>query len=159
MQTHLSLSVSLLLPSLSLSLSLSFFLSFFLIYSFLIWYIPTTVSPPSTPLSSLPSPLFFRATPHPFPRQKRATLPDRTKQTKTNYNKIRQKPSCWEWTRQPNRRKRVSRAGKRIHNNPAPTVRSLPKHQVNHHRIYTENLLQTHLSLPLQCLWDYLNPA
>ena len=46
-----------------------------------------------------------------------------TKQDKTNDNKTRQNLSYQGWTRKPNMRKSVLRAGKRVRDPTTPTVR------------------------------------
>ena len=56
--------------------------------------------------------------------QKRADLQEKTtKQDKTNDNKTRQNLSYQGWTRKPNMRKSVLRAGKRVRDPTTPTVR------------------------------------
>lgn len=49
--------------------------------------------------------------------------------------------------RQSNSRKRVQRAGKRVRNTPAPTVRSPTKTPTNSHNLYTEDLAHIHAEL------------
>ena len=61
--------------------------------------------------------------------QRRACLQKTaTKHDKRKYNKSRQKPSQRGWTRQTNEKRRVPKAGKRVKNTPASTVRSPTKH-------------------------------
>jgi hypothetical protein len=56
--------------------------------------------------------------------KKKAGLKKTTnKQDKTRYNKSRQKPSYWSWTKEPKRRKRISISGKSTKVTPAPTVK------------------------------------
>lgn len=71
------------------------------LYYSLIYYILTTVSPPSTPPSSpdtqLPSPQIYSSSVFP---PKRAGLPGRsTEHSVTSSNKTRHKPSCQSWMR------------------------------------------------------------
>lgn len=49
------------------------------------------------------------------------------KQTKTKYNKEREKPLYPDWTTQPNRTQMFSRADKTVKDTPAPTVWSHTK--------------------------------
>lgn len=78
-----------------------------------------TVSPPSA--SPKPS-LSPKSTPPPFPLQERIGLRREISQMRQNkVQQDRQEPSYRSWTRPPNRRERVSRAGKRVRHT-APTV-------------------------------------
>ena len=61
----------------------------------------------------------------------------------TKYNKPRSKPPHQGWARQPSRRKRVPRAGRRVRDTPTPTVRSPTKTQANKLNMYAEDLGQT----------------
>lgn len=93
---------------------------FFKINSSLIQYISTPSSAPSTP----PSPPHLPSPPGPFPfpivsLQKRAGIPGISiKHGITILNKSRHKPSFQGLMKQPSRRKGVTRAGKRVSDNP-----------------------------------------
>lgn len=84
------------------------------VYSSPIQYIPTLISgPPLLPLAPyFPLPQILSSS---VSIQKTAGLPEgSTKQSITNYNKSRHKPSRQGCTRQPGRRKRISKEGKRL---------------------------------------------
>lgn len=82
----------------------------------------------SSPPTSLPYHHHTGSTPSLFLLQKKADLQKLTNtQNKTRCYKTRQKSSCWGWARQSNKRKRVSRASKRVRHILTPTVRSLTK--------------------------------
>lgn len=83
-------------------------------YYFLIYSIPTAVSPPSTP--SLPPSLSPRSTSL-FSFRKKADLPEiSTKHSLIIYIKTCHTSSCQGWTRQQTRRKRAPRVGERVRN-------------------------------------------
>lgn len=111
--------------------TLHFLLFFpFKIDSSFIQHIPTTVPQPTPPI--YPHPLSPRSAPLPFCFQKREDFQKMTvKQDKACYTMTRRKPSYLDWRKKPNRRKRVSQAGKRVRDTSAPT-----KHQANCNNIH-----------------------
>lgn len=89
---------------------------YYFFYIFCFKYILTTVSPPSKPpsLSQISSSSSSSISP-----QKIADFPRiSTEQDRTRYNQTRQKPSSKGWAKEPTRRKRVSKAGRRVRGNP-----------------------------------------
>lgn len=89
--------------------------------SSLIQYIWTTISSVSATTHLLSFPVPFSLVSF----QKTADLQETTtKDYKTNTVKQGKNPSYWSWTRQPSRRKRVRRAGRRVRDSRTPTVRS-----------------------------------
>lgn len=110
--------------------------------SSIIQYIFTTFLLPSI-FPAPPHLLFLRYTPYLFLLQKRADLQKMTaKWNKTRYHKTRQNPSYWDWTKQPNRRKWVPRAGKRIRNIHAPTTRNPTKDPAKNKTIGSEDSMK-----------------
>lgn len=113
------------------------FLFFSHIFHSLLWFpLPPLVSPPPPPLDP---PLFTSP-------QKRAGL-SRTpiKYGLTSYNnKTRPVFPHQGWTRQPSRRNRVPKAGRRIRESPAPTVRlgEVLKYALSH--LTAESTLTSH---------------
>lgn len=93
---------------------------------------------------SLLSSLFLCLPDHPIPhylfRKDEASRRWQIDRTKIGYNKIRQRSSYQSWKKQPNRRKRVSKAGER---HILPPLCILQEHWANSHSIYVEDLLQT----------------
>lgn len=93
-----------------------------------IQYIPTTVPLPTPP--SYPHPVSPKSTPLPFCFQKREDFQKmRAKQDKARCTMT--SPSYLDWRKKPNRRKKVSQAGKRVRDTSAPT-----KHQAKCHNIH-----------------------
>ena len=101
-------------------------------------HIPTTIFPHSSqhPLPSIADALFC------FSSEKKANFPVMsTGHSVTRCNKTRHKPSYQGWTRQPSRRKRVPRVGKKVRDTCTPTVRSTKKNpKLNCHSTHAEDL-------------------
>lgn len=101
---------------------------------------------PQVPLPSFfPALLYLTLPPDPpLPSTslvKRAGLQETTsKKDTTRYNKAKQKASYQDWTRQPNRRKQVSRTGERERDTLDSTVRS-PKNTDIRTMTYTQRTL------------------
>jgi hypothetical protein len=80
---------------------------------------------PSLHTSQLTTTPSSKTTPPPFPfRKEKAYEIQQPNYDKTRYSKRREKSSYRGWSRQPIRRKRVPRMGKRVGDTPTPTVRS-----------------------------------
>lgn len=153
-----------LFPSLAASLLSSSLFSFLPWKEIILSYSTSqTVSPPLL-LPSPPFPLLSsRSTHPPFLLQKRAGLRETTaKLEKTVYSNTRWNLLIWSWTKKPNRRKIVLKAGKRMRDMLAPTVWSLRRTQ----QVITNagDLAWTHAAGPMRStqtncepMWGPLN--
>lgn len=120
---------------LKFALAIKFYILFpFIIFfklkidSSLIQYILTIVCPPYISLPVLLTSLLPRSPPPPSYFQKRTGLQEMTtKPGKTRYRLTRQNPHIEAGQKQPNRRKRVQRAGKRVRDTQASTDKSSTK--------------------------------
>ncbi|KAM7331012.1 hypothetical protein ACRRTK_010201 [Alexandromys fortis] len=83
------------------------------------------LGPPPRDSSCLPTSLLAQIHSYSICHQKRANLQERTsKNGKTKYNTTSPKSSHRSWMRQPSRKKRVPRGGKRVKETSASTVRN-----------------------------------
>lgn len=114
-----------------------FYFAWGFLISVLLSYITSSVSPPSSSPTLLPSPHSSRSTP-----SEKKKSPRSTKYSIPSCNKTKQ-----GWTRPPSRRKKVPKAGKSQRQTPLPLVGSHKNVKLQDHNLYAEDLEQTYVGL------------